>query len=243
MVQRPHAEVAEFLSELRDCVRRKSLADSAIRCDRGGVWHPAALRDPGDLALRSLRMVFHWRNPGSGIRPPIFTAIIAFVPALICRLFLDGSLDKSWPHLRSSQSSAADGCSTGVRLKWRDEADLSHGASSGIGLAIAHALLARGDEVWGTSRNRNDFPRCRNYIQYASTWTIRILLGGIQRCTRGRWSFRRVDQQCRERTFWSGRVSFQGNNRKPVSDSCFRAGSFDAARFAHHANPRGRFDR
>src|SRR6266851_5043329 len=27
------------------------------------------------------------------------------------------------------------------------------GASSGIGLAIAHALLARGDEVWGTSRN------------------------------------------------------------------------------------------
>ena len=27
------------------------------------------------------------------------------------------------------------------------------GASSGIGRAIAHALLARGDEVWGTSRN------------------------------------------------------------------------------------------
>jgi len=27
------------------------------------------------------------------------------------------------------------------------------GASSGIGQAIAHALLARGDEVWGTSRN------------------------------------------------------------------------------------------
>jgi len=27
------------------------------------------------------------------------------------------------------------------------------GASSGIGLAIAHSLIARGDEVWGTSRN------------------------------------------------------------------------------------------
>src|SRR2546430_15203964 len=27
------------------------------------------------------------------------------------------------------------------------------GASSGIGLAIAQSLIARGDEVWGTSRN------------------------------------------------------------------------------------------
>jgi short-subunit dehydrogenase len=33
------------------------------------------------------------------------------------------------------------------------------GASSGIGLAIAHALLARGDEVWGTSRNLERLPR------------------------------------------------------------------------------------
>jgi NAD(P)-dependent dehydrogenase (short-subunit alcohol dehydrogenase family) len=33
------------------------------------------------------------------------------------------------------------------------------GASSGIGLAIAQALLARGDEVWGTSRNLERLPR------------------------------------------------------------------------------------
>jgi NAD(P)-dependent dehydrogenase (short-subunit alcohol dehydrogenase family) len=33
------------------------------------------------------------------------------------------------------------------------------GASSGIGLAIAHALLARGDEVWGTSRNLERIPK------------------------------------------------------------------------------------
>ena len=33
------------------------------------------------------------------------------------------------------------------------------GASSGIGLAIAHALLARGDEVWGTSRNLERLPK------------------------------------------------------------------------------------
>lgn len=33
------------------------------------------------------------------------------------------------------------------------------GASSGIGRAIAHALLARGDEVWGTSRNLERLPK------------------------------------------------------------------------------------
>jgi short-subunit dehydrogenase len=33
------------------------------------------------------------------------------------------------------------------------------GASSGIGLAIAYALLARGDEVWGTSRNLERLPK------------------------------------------------------------------------------------
>jgi NAD(P)-dependent dehydrogenase (short-subunit alcohol dehydrogenase family) len=33
------------------------------------------------------------------------------------------------------------------------------GGSSGIGLAIAQALLARGDEVWGTSRNLERLPK------------------------------------------------------------------------------------
>jgi short-subunit dehydrogenase len=33
------------------------------------------------------------------------------------------------------------------------------GVSSGIGLAIAEALAARGDEVWGTSRNRDRVPQ------------------------------------------------------------------------------------
>jgi short-subunit dehydrogenase len=33
------------------------------------------------------------------------------------------------------------------------------GASSGIGRAIAHGLLARGDEVWGTSRNLERIPK------------------------------------------------------------------------------------
>src|SRR5262249_61343855 len=33
------------------------------------------------------------------------------------------------------------------------------GASSGIGRAIAQALLARGDEIWGTSRNLERIPK------------------------------------------------------------------------------------
>ncbi len=33
------------------------------------------------------------------------------------------------------------------------------GASSGIGLAIAKSLAARGDEVWGTSRNLDHIPQ------------------------------------------------------------------------------------
>src|SRR4029450_1409256 len=33
------------------------------------------------------------------------------------------------------------------------------GASSGIGLAIAYALLGRGDEVWGASRNLERLPK------------------------------------------------------------------------------------
>jgi NADP-dependent 3-hydroxy acid dehydrogenase YdfG len=33
------------------------------------------------------------------------------------------------------------------------------GASSGIGLAIAELLIARGYEVWGTSRDRERIPK------------------------------------------------------------------------------------
>jgi NAD(P)-dependent dehydrogenase (short-subunit alcohol dehydrogenase family) len=37
------------------------------------------------------------------------------------------------------------------------------GASSGIGLAIAQALVARGDEVWGTSRNLTRLPQLTRF--------------------------------------------------------------------------------
>jgi hypothetical protein len=53
-----------------------------------GILLPYVIQ--GILRYGVLRLVFRWRNPWSNIRPPIFTAIIAFVPALICRLSLDG---------------------------------------------------------------------------------------------------------------------------------------------------------
>jgi O-antigen/teichoic acid export membrane protein len=53
-----------------------------------GILLPYVIQ--GILRYGVLRLVFRWRNPWSRIRPPILTAIIAFVPALICRLSLDG---------------------------------------------------------------------------------------------------------------------------------------------------------
>jgi O-antigen/teichoic acid export membrane protein len=53
-----------------------------------GILLPYVIQ--GILRYGVLRLVFRWRNPWSSIRPPIITAIIAFVPALICRLLVDG---------------------------------------------------------------------------------------------------------------------------------------------------------
>jgi O-antigen/teichoic acid export membrane protein len=53
-----------------------------------GVLLPYVIQ--GILRYGVLRLVFRWRNPWSSVRPPILTAVIAFVPALMCRLFLDG---------------------------------------------------------------------------------------------------------------------------------------------------------
>src|SRR4030095_1513783 len=53
-----------------------------------GILLPYVIQ--GILRYGVLRLVFRWRNPWSNIRPPILTAIIAVVPALMCRWFLDG---------------------------------------------------------------------------------------------------------------------------------------------------------
>jgi O-antigen/teichoic acid export membrane protein len=44
----------------------------------------------GILRYGVLRFVFRWQNPWSSIRPPILTALFSFIPAVGCRLFLDG---------------------------------------------------------------------------------------------------------------------------------------------------------
>lgn len=53
-----------------------------------GILLPYVIQ--GILRYMVLRLVFRWRNPWSSIRPPIFMAIIAFLPALSCRLLLHG---------------------------------------------------------------------------------------------------------------------------------------------------------
>src|SRR5258708_36443990 len=53
-----------------------------------GILLPYVIQ--GILRYGVLRLVFRWRNPWSSVRPPILTAIIAFVPPLMCRLFLPG---------------------------------------------------------------------------------------------------------------------------------------------------------
>ena len=44
----------------------------------------------GVLRYLVLRVVFGWQNPWRSIHPPVLTAIVAFTPALPCRLFLPG---------------------------------------------------------------------------------------------------------------------------------------------------------
>jgi hypothetical protein len=44
----------------------------------------------GVLRYFVLRFVFEWPNAWQSIRPPVLWAIIAIVPALLCRLLLPG---------------------------------------------------------------------------------------------------------------------------------------------------------
>jgi O-antigen/teichoic acid export membrane protein len=53
-----------------------------------GVLLPQIVQ--GILRHLALRLVFRWKTSWSNIRPPIITGIVALVPAITCRLLLDG---------------------------------------------------------------------------------------------------------------------------------------------------------
>jgi O-antigen/teichoic acid export membrane protein len=90
MVQRPHLNL--FNSSLTCAVAfganlwlipRFGATGAAF-----GILLPYVIQ--GMLRYGVLRLVFRWRNPWSNISPPIIAGIVAFIPALICRLLLHG---------------------------------------------------------------------------------------------------------------------------------------------------------
>jgi O-antigen/teichoic acid export membrane protein len=53
-----------------------------------GILLPYVLQ--GILRYRALRMVFRWRNPWGDIGHPLIAALVAIVPALVCRVTIGG---------------------------------------------------------------------------------------------------------------------------------------------------------
>jgi O-antigen/teichoic acid export membrane protein len=53
-----------------------------------GILLPYVLQ--GILRYRALRMVFRWQNPWGDVGTPLLAAAIAGVPAVACRLFIEG---------------------------------------------------------------------------------------------------------------------------------------------------------
>ena len=72
-------------------VRRESMAHTEARCDgrrrRYLFWR---MLSRAALRYATLRFVFGWKHSWNDIRPPVVAAVTAFVPAIVCRLLLDG---------------------------------------------------------------------------------------------------------------------------------------------------------
>jgi hypothetical protein len=74
----------------------------------------------GVLRHRTLRLVFGWERPWHNIAPPLLAAMLAAVPAVICRLLLHGIASEIlsaavflllfglqwWIHLRATRKAA-----------------------------------------------------------------------------------------------------------------------------------------
>jgi len=90
MVQRPHLNLLNssvtcaiaFAANLW-LIPRFGVTGAAF-----GILFPYVIQ--GILRYGILRLVFRWRNPWLSIRAPLFSAMVAFLPALGCRLLLHG---------------------------------------------------------------------------------------------------------------------------------------------------------
>jgi O-antigen/teichoic acid export membrane protein len=90
MVQRPHLNLLHSLitcavaaGGLLWLIPRFGAMGAAV-----GILLPYIVQ--GALRYATLRWVFHWKDSWSDISPPLIAAVIAVVPALVCRAFLSG---------------------------------------------------------------------------------------------------------------------------------------------------------
>jgi O-antigen/teichoic acid export membrane protein len=90
MVQRPHLNLlhssitcAVAAAGLLWLIPRFGAMGAAF-----GILLPYVVQ--GILRYATLRWVFHWKDSWSDISPPLIAAVIAFVPALVCRVLLEG---------------------------------------------------------------------------------------------------------------------------------------------------------
>jgi O-antigen/teichoic acid export membrane protein len=90
MVQRPHLNLlhssitcAVAAAGLLWLIPRFGAMGAAI-----GILLPYVVQ--GILRYATLRWVFHWKDSWSDIRPPLVSAGIALVPAIVCRVLLSG---------------------------------------------------------------------------------------------------------------------------------------------------------
>jgi O-antigen/teichoic acid export membrane protein len=90
MVQRPHLNLlhssitcAVAAGGLLWLIPRFGAMGAAV-----GILLPYIVQ--GILRYATLRWVFHWKDSWSDISPPLIAAMIAIVPALVCRAFLGG---------------------------------------------------------------------------------------------------------------------------------------------------------
>jgi O-antigen/teichoic acid export membrane protein len=90
MVQRPHLNLlhssitcAVAVAGLLWLIPRFGAMGAAF-----GILLPYIVQ--GILRYATLRWVFHWKDSWSDVSPPLIAAVVAFVPALVCRAFLGG---------------------------------------------------------------------------------------------------------------------------------------------------------